>query len=402
MKLTGSALTVAALALASLVALLWSPVERSDASSAGPGVAALAAPFIAGGVCLSRATPDQLDTLFDTEPGGVAGADYQRATELPNGNVLWTFQDAEVRRPDGTLTLVHNIGVMQTGSCFSVLMTGNAWDPKPWLFSEDTQQFQNWYWPLDTVIGDDGRTYIFVAEMNESGESYLTKVAPTATRIAALDIENWNIVLQGAPPNSSPELYGWTAESDNEWTYLYTHCYRQYGFDDIFGVAAHDLDCADQVTVARVAKGRVFDPLEYWTGTGWAPNPASAVAVIETAERLVNPSDIIHRNNQWLAVTKVNDWFGHEILVEASSRPTGPFEQIANIPAEPKCGSNICNTYYASWIPTADQQQQLTIGLSHNRWDGVFSGIYRPTYMSFETPEYEASPADRCSIGQCD
>ena len=400
MKLTSSALTVAA--LASLVALPWSPVDRSDASSAALGVAALAAPFISGGVCLPRATPDQLDTLFDTEPGGVAGADYQRATELPNGNVLWTFQDAEVRRPDGTLTLVHNIGIIQTGTCFSVLMTGSAWDPQPWLFSENTQQFQTWYWPLDTIIGDDGRPYIFVAEMNESGASYLTKVTPTATFVAAFDVENWNIVFQGAPPNSSPELYGWTAESDNEWTYLYAHCYRQFGFDDFFGVAAHDFDCADQVTVARVVKGRVFDPLEYWTGTGWAPNAASAVAVIETAGRLVNPSDIIYRNNQWLAVTKVNDWFGHEILVEASSRPTGPFEQIANIPAEPKCGSNTCNTYYASWIPTTDQQQQLTIGLSHNRWDGVFSGIYRPTYMSFATPEYEMSPADRCSIGQCD
>ena len=400
MKLTSSALTVAA--LASLVALPWSPVDRSDASSAALGVAALAAPFISGGVCLPRATPDQLDTLFDTEPGGVAGADYQRATELPNGNVLWTFQDAEVRRPDGTLTLVHNIGIIQTGTCFSVLMTGSAWDPQPWLFSENTQQFQTWYWPLDTIIGDDGRPYIFVAEMNESGASYLTKVTPTATLVAAFDVENWNIVFQGAPPNSSPELYGWTAESDNEWTYLYAHCYRQFGFDDFFGVAAHDFDCADQVTVARVVKGRVFDPLEYWTGTGWAPNAASAVAVIETAGRLVNPSDIIYRNNQWLAVTKVNDWFGHEILVEASSRPTGPFEQIANIPAEPKCGSHTCNTYYASWIPTADQQQQLTIGLSHNRWDGVFSGVYRPTYMSFATPEYEMSPADRCSIGQCD
>lgn len=37
--------------------------------------------------------------MFDTEPGGIIDADYPRTLVLPNGNVLWTFRDAQVRTP---------------------------------------------------------------------------------------------------------------------------------------------------------------------------------------------------------------------------------------------------------------------------------------------------------------
>mgnify|MGYP000172584794 CR=1 FL=1 len=55
----------------------------------------------------------------------------QFALDLANGKVLWTFQDAEVRLPGGTSTLVHNIGMIQQGNCFTVLMSGSAADPQP-------------------------------------------------------------------------------------------------------------------------------------------------------------------------------------------------------------------------------------------------------------------------------
>lgn len=125
------------------------------------------APLVAEPVCLADTGPDQLDTMFDTEPGGVIGADYQRAAPLPDGNVLWTFQDAEVRLPNGTRRLVHNIGIMQTGSCFRVLMSGTTDDPQPWLFPNQTTPFAHWYWPLDATVGADERVHVFAAEMYE-------------------------------------------------------------------------------------------------------------------------------------------------------------------------------------------------------------------------------------------
>jgi hypothetical protein len=43
----------------------------------------------------------------------------------------------------------------------------------------------------------------------------------------------------------------------------------------------------------------------------------------------------------------------------------------------------------------------MTIGLSNNRWDGVLSEVYRPSFLTIPTPPYQVSPADRCSLGHC-
>ena len=386
---------VTAIAITAVSAMLVGPHPDVDAA---PSVASDT--FIAGGTCLASTAPDQLDRLFETEPGNVVGADHQRTTALPNGNVLWTFQDAEVRRPDGTLTLVHNIGMIQTGSCFNVLMGGTEWDPRPWLFTNSTEPFSQWYWPLDAALGADGRMYVFLTEMVERSDSYLSEVEPTATRVAGFDIDTWNVTSLGSPANSSPALYGWSITSDDDWTYLYAHCYRQFGYDLVDIFPAHDTSCSDRVTLARVARGNVFGAPTYWTGRGWSADPARAVPVIETAGRRVNATDIVHLDGNWLAVTKVNDWFGDEIVVESAVRATGPFEVIDTITPTPKCSPSICNTYGASWITAADDE--LAIGLSHNRWDGAFSSVYRPTYIDVGRPGPRTAPADRCDLAHCD
>jgi hypothetical protein len=398
-------MAAAAVVLASALGAIAGDPTAADAGSSSE----LAAPavleqttsaFVAGGVCLARNTPEQLSTLFDTAPGGVIGADYQRATPLPNGKVLWTFQDAEVRLPDGSTTLVHNIGMVQDGTCFSVLMNGSQWNPQPWLFPASTVKFSHWYWPLDAAMGTDGRVYIFTAEMYERGQRYLTRVEPTSTVIAGVDIDTLAVEFLGAPADASNRLYGWSIESDDDWTYLYAHCYRQFGFDPFFDVLAHDRSCSNIVTVARVPRGQLFAAPEYWSGAGWSRRRADAVPVIERAGRMVNASDIVYRDNRWLAVTKVDDWFGRQIFVESAARPTGPFERIATLTAPLKCPQD-CNTYYASWVPSTDASR-LTIGLSHNRWDGIFTAVYRPSFFTIPKPAFRFADAARCSIGHCD
>jgi hypothetical protein len=355
---------------------------------------------VAGSVCLARDTPEQLSTLFDTEPGGVIGADYQRATPLPNGNVLWTFQDAEVRLPDGTSTLVHNVGMMQVGTCFSVLLTGTAWDPRPWLFPDHTDRFAHWYWALDAVMGNDGRVYVFAAEMNERGAEYLTRVEPTATAVAGVDIDTWDVEYLGRPSNAGTRLYGWSIASDDDWNYLYANCYRQFGYDPFFDVLAHDRSCSTILTVARIPKGQVFARPTYWTGRGWSRRAADAAPVIARGtSHLASGTDVVLRDNRWLAVTKIDDWFGREIYVESAPRPTGPFERLDAITAPLKCPQD-CNTYYASWIPSS-LADRLTIGLSNNRWDGILSATYRPSFFSIAVPPFRFADADRCSIGHC-
>ncbi len=292
--------------------------------------------------CLSAATPDRLDGLFAREPRGVIGADYQRATPLPDGKVLWTFQDAEVRLSSGGTRLVHNIGMVQDGVCFHVLMEGTAADPQPWLFADETTPFFRWFWPLGAEVGADGNIYVFAAEMYERGPGYLTRTEPTSTAVAIVDATTFDVRSTARPGDASASLYGFSIESDSTWTYLFAQCHRQFGFDPFFDVFIHDLSCAPRVTVARVPRGRLLATPTYWTGKGWSANPAVAAPILDTS-RMVNASQFTVVNDQWMAITKVGDWWGDRIVVEHSvarsaptrSLPTGWFRRSVPSTATP-------------------------------------------------------------------
>ena len=378
---------------------------RTAVGSLHDGYAVAQAPFIASNFCLDDLSVQSLSNMFQDEPGGIIGADYPRTVELPTGSVLWTFQDARVRTPDGGARYVHNIGMVQTGRCFSILVGGSAAHPEAWLFEEHTSPTQRWFWPLDGAIGDDGKVYIFAAEMHERGESYLTESDPGGTFVARFDPVTWNIDFYGQPGDISSDLYGWSIASDSNWTYLFAHCHRQFGFDPYLGVAAHDRSCTNQVTVARVPAGRLFDQPTYWTGTTWSSDRSRAVPVIEDRGQLSSPTQVMYRNHRWVATTKVDDWWGDEVIIEAAVHPTGPFVELERRRVSAKCARE-CNTYFASWVDgqnNAGPTDAMIMSLSHNRWDGEATHIYRPSFEVVLPPETSAAaPAMRCSLGHCE
>src|SRR3954454_116609 len=88
-------------AVAAVVDLTASPTSASPSSACG------AQPVLAS----------QLTSAFAAHPDGLDGGDYQRAISLPDGRTLWVLQDAVVARPGAADALVHNVGVVQDGSC---------------------------------------------------------------------------------------------------------------------------------------------------------------------------------------------------------------------------------------------------------------------------------------------
>ena len=360
------------------------------------------ATFIADTFCLPDLSVQSLSTMFDTEPGGIIGADYPRTLALPNGNVLWTFQDARIRTATGA-RYVHNIGMMQVGQCFSILVGGSSSSPQAWLFPQHTAPEFRWFWPLDAEIGADGQAYVFSVEMHERGDSYLSRAEPGGTFVARVNPDNWNVEWYGTPADASDDLYGWAIESDDEWTYLFAHCHRQFGYDPLFDVDAHDRSCTDRVTVARVPVGALFEPPAYWTGSSWSPQRSQAVPVIPRSGRFTSPTQIIRKNGRWLAVTKLDDWWGSEILIESAVHPTGPYTTLERRPVDRKCAPG-CNTYFSSWIDGQNLERPndpLIISLSHNRWDGEASHVYRPTYSVVSPPTDQPTVAMRCTLGHC-
>jgi hypothetical protein len=114
---------------------------------------------------------------------------------------------------------------------------------------------------------------------------------------------------------------------------------------------------------------------------------------------MVNATQFVRVRNSWMAITKVGDWWGDRILVERAERAVGPYTVVSEIAATPKCAKD-CNTYFASWIPSS-LPGQMVYGLSHNRWDGIATEVYRPTFAAIRAPAYRTSTAQRCSLGYC-
>lgn len=351
---------------------------------------AVAAPAqVSDDVCFDDVSPERLNTLFDTEPAGVVGADYQRALALPDGRVMWTFQDAAVRVGPDEIVIVHNIAVMQDGTCFTVLYSGTRTDPSSMFFPSRTARYERWFWPLDAVAADDGTVNVFAAEMEERGENYLTTTVPVGTWVAVFDPTTHSVLAERRPANSSADLYGWSITSDRSWTYLYAHCHRQFGFDGYALVPAFDRSCSTDITVARVPRGRPLDQPTYWDGANWQGDAGRAASIIDSAGRRINANQFEWTGASFVSVNKEGDWWGDTILLSRSPEPTGPFEIYDAIAAPVKCSE--CNSFFASWVPeraVGPTGTSYVISLSHNRWDGVVTSLYRPTFHRVDAPPF--------------
>jgi hypothetical protein len=348
----------------------------------GPGLACSTG-TVAAATCentaLAPSTSALLTSAFAGAPDGLEGADYQRAIDLPDGRRLWTFQDAFVARPGAADRLVHNVAVVQDGACFDLIHGGSAANPSPWLAGEETVRHHRWFWPMGALLPGDGTIKVFLAEFVEHGQRYLSNSVPTATWLATIDATTFEQIDLAPAPNPGPALYGWSIAADDDFTYLYGHCYRQFGFSFV----GHDV-CTAEVTVARTSHD-LAAPLTYWDGSTWVDDPAAAASIAPTkapdgADRTVNPTQVTRVGDRWVAVTKDADWWGNRIYIDVADRPTGPWSTVRTVSVAVEDPDE--NTYFASVVAVAGDE--IVIGLSHNRWDGVQSSVYRPTFTDLD------------------
>ena len=106
------------------------------------------------------------------------GADYQRAFALPTAGRCGRSRTRTWLAPGAPTGSCTTSGIVQDGSCFTVLRTGSDADPGPWIGADATEPFQRWFWPLGGIVADDGTVRLFVAELREQA----TATSRTASR----------------------------------------------------------------------------------------------------------------------------------------------------------------------------------------------------------------------------
>jgi hypothetical protein len=331
-----------------------------------------------GDVCIESYDAEHLDEFLSTAHGAFQGADYQRAFELGDGRTLWVFQDAFLSD-----RLVHNGAMVQQGRCFTLLNDGTH----NWILDDITRPLSDWWWILDANHDrDHGRIELVVADMIETGPAFLARTRVRRTVVVTIDDRTFDVITVSDTFDANPDVasgiesgrfYGWAVvdDADDGYRYLYSHCYAQFGFDNVLGIP-----CSADMYLARVAGTSILGTREYWTGSSWSPAPTTAAPIFGPTLTVSgnNPGSVRYDRTTGLfhLVLAVDDWWSNRVVFATSPDPHGPWTVTGTEELTPRCTG--CNTYYASWAPTTDTGEMIWT-ISNNHWDTPHTTYYFPS-----------------------
>lgn len=339
--------------------------------------------------CAADTSAAALDAFFAADgAAGLAGGDYPHVIALPDGRLLWLFQDAFLG-DDSMLfgdRFAHNAALVQDGSCFRLLPAGGG-EGTSFVGSWVERSLSSWIWPLDAEIGADGYLWLYLAEVqNADGTGAAKGARPIGTWRARFSLPDLQLVDMEPASDRSRSLYGYSIVSDLEWTYLFGHCYRQFGTVE-YGFST---ECSPYAYLARVPKGQMDLAPEYWDGDGWSDHRDDAQPVL-TAERSM-PVSVERFGDVYVAASKEDDWFGNDIVVRTAALPQGPWTEVARFTPELRCDT--CNDYGAFVLPHL-QGDQVVIAYSNNAWDMgdaiVDGSLYRIDVTAVDVPGVSAA-----------
>jgi hypothetical protein len=367
-------------------------VESSAAPAAADETAAPPLPAVTE-ACAADTSAAALDAFFSADgAAGLAGGDYPHVIALPDGRLLWLFQDAFLG-DDASLfgdRFAHNAALVQDGACFRLLPAGGGVGTS-FVGSWVEQSLTSWIWPLDAEVGADGDLWLYLAEVqNADGTGAAKGARPIGTWRARFSLPDLQLLDMVPASDRSRSLYGYSIVSDLDWTYLFGHCYRQFGSVE-YGFSA---ECSPYAYLARVPKGRMNLAPEYWDGDGWSDRHDDAKPVL-TAERSM-PVSVERFGDVYVAASKEDDWFGNDIVVRTAALPQGPWTEVARFTPELRCDT--CNDYGAFVLPQL-QGDQVVISYSNNAWDMsnaiVDGSLYRIDVTAIDVPGVSAASVSR-------
>ncbi len=257
--------------------------------------------------------------------------------------------------------------MVQDGNCFTLYHRGTAARPKSFERGTGEQVLAHWFWPMGGEVAD-GRVQVFWAEMVKDGfdpgpgdglgwhpaRTWLATY--DATTLAELD-------FRPAPNPGVTPIYGYAVSSDATYSYLFANTFEQnLAREGGFGHGPHS---GTKMWLARVPRGQLGAAPEYRTATGWSPDAAAAVPILQRywAENPMQPRFI---DGQWVSATKVDGYWGEEVSIDVARDPWGPWTTVARGRVSPRGGDPTMNTYQAHILPWRDGSGALIVTLSQN------------------------------------
>ncbi len=298
-----------------------------------------------------------------------ASADELVPIDLPDGRVVWVFDDTSIGPvlADGTLdptnTIVDNSFVVQSGACFAPMLGGQPHARSSLIPNPAPGE---WYWPTSGVV-DPGTNQLLVFALEGQrigpapldfeilGTSVATFSLPSLafTGVQPLPFPTTTLTVNGVAVGGS---YGSTSFFDatnpdptQRDVYLYVSSFR-----DTYVARA---------TVDQILTG----PWAFWNGSGWVADPTQAAPVQWIGmpdfdpTHLYGPGDgprsqpnVVAYGNGYLLTEKLNDAFSSDVSVFTATLPTGPWTYAGRSPTRPRRARSRRGVHAAQ--PAGDQR----------------------------------------------
>lgn len=273
------------------------------------------------------------DTVYNnylTRYSGWNGGDGCVSIPLPNGNVVWSFQDSffgEVR-PDRARVdnvFVRNAGFIQIGrstapsSYIQLNPTGSNGKAATWVTVPGaTNGDEKLYWggPAQ-VLGNEvqmvmGQLHLIGGVLEHQSTDVAVFTLP--------DMQQKQIIQQKY--NGKLPFDASLFKCNDGYTYMYT--------SENFGI------CASHVYVARAANNDITGDWEFYTKNGWSKtNPASEDLLTILDDNATQPN-VFEKNGKFYLVSQTT-CYGRDIRIWESGSPAGPFingRTLYRIPAK--------------------------------------------------------------------
>lgn len=344
------------------------------------------------------------------------GGDGTRSVRLPDGRTLWLSADTflDLIHPGGQRvpqpSWVRNSALVMSGGgrIERTLLGAPGADGRPGALFPGTTGADGgevWRWPAQAVVeprapGSGEQVVRVLLWQREVGEAPWVFGVPRATEVATLSLPD--LELEGIEPIHRPDpagaaesrvLYGTAAVREGGWTYA-------FGADER-GVRDGG---ASRSYVARAPEGRLADASgwRYWTGSGWAGDPAEAAAMDfgEHPDSATNTYSVVRHGERWVLLSM--DAGGPDGQPSAaavtywSCAPTGPWHGPHRA-AEPPLPSGARQAGAGAYNPQAHPEfgggdagdGSLLIGYDVNVTQDTGAiqrdvALYRPRFLRLE------------------
>ena len=348
----------------SLISFVFLMVD-SNALGAAPAVAVTVTPDTAFQTLFQSYGND--NTLLDDW----TGADGALSVLLPDGRVVWDFSDtflglvrSDGSRPPGQ-PFINNSMIVEDGDALVQTLHGGTPEAPTSLIRPADQD--SWYWVGDmTVEGD--RLRVFVMEFTRTGGG-IFDFEWVGNAIASFVLPDLTLESVAPTHGEGDVMYGAALLEEGGYTYI-------YGTEDVSGTEKY-------LHIARATAGNLFGAWEFYTGTGWSPDPNATARLLKGVG---NGFGMVKSGKRFLLFTMDSlIAFSDELVLYSSTNPAGPFGHRTHVYSTPESRNGLF-TYDAHVHPEfTDTEGRLLLSYDVNTFDPgeLLSNVdsYRPRFI---------------------